>query len=146
MQKRIPGSPSDAQQNLPIEFAHCVHFHALAGLAARAGREVEFVGVQRADDFSAAGHAFAERALLVRTAVLRGEKLAVALAEDGDFFAADEVAAALAECDFSDAAEIGGRAHGNQPLFSATSRTRASSGALNCSGWAGTSASFHGST
>ena len=32
--------------------------------------------------------------------------MSVALAEDGDFFAADEVATALAEGDFLDAAEV----------------------------------------
>lgn len=91
---------SQAQEQLAAELAHGEHFHALTGFAARAALQVELMRVQRTDDFAAAHDAFGERTLLVRTAALRGEESAVALAEDCDFFGADEIAAALAQRDF----------------------------------------------
>lgn len=116
----FPGPCSTVQQHFAVALFDLENFHALVRLTPLPRREVEFMGVQRADDFAAARQAFGEQALLMRPAVFRGEKMAVALAEDGNFFAAAEVAAALAGGNFFDAAEIdGGGAHGNQPLFSA---------------------------
>jgi hypothetical protein len=117
-----PGS--NTQQDLPVQFAHGVNFHALARLAAGASREIEFVGVQRADDFAGTDHAFGEGALTMGAVVLGGEELPVALAEHRNFLVADQVAATLAQGDVFDAAEIDdGGAHGNQPLFAAIANT-----------------------
>lgn len=74
------------QQHFAVALFDLENFHALVRFTPLPSREVEFVGVQRADDFAAARHAFGERALLVRTAVLRGEKMVVALAAAGGEF------------------------------------------------------------
>ena len=125
MTNRVWRRSLDAEQNFSVELPHGIGLHALAGLAAEAGREFEFVGVERTDDFAAARYAFGERTLLVRTAILRGKKPSVALPENGDLLPAHQVTAAVSGRDFFDAAEIDDRescSWENQPLFSAVAR------------------------
>ena len=80
------------KNHFSVTFNHLIDFDALMFFRTMPRGEIEFMGVERTNDFARTADSLGKRALTMRTPVLRCKQPPVPLSKDGNFLAFDDIA------------------------------------------------------